>query len=179
MPTTFFEPFSDYLRTSRGGSEPLAGVFVGGCVERGDGSSFRRKAHAHCAKGDKWRGWICVRSAKRLFNGSKPSLLMWHELTHILTNQGHTARFEAKMRELCGRSDIRGYRMRKAARRKQVAAMPTRYEFQRIIDAHMPSCTKGCGRRAEGYLVRFKGNGMRSDATCEPCARRVSAELQK
>lgn len=75
---------------------PKAKVFVGGCIERGDGSSFRRSAHAHCMKGDKYKGWICVRSKKpetlRLPDG-EPTNLMKHEYAHILTEQGHTKKF--------------------------------------------------------------------------------------
>ena len=75
-------------------------VFVGGCVERGDGSSFRRKAHAHCNKTDPHKGTICVRSAKRLYTPSgKPSYLMYHELAHILTGHGHDIVFIRKMLE--------------------------------------------------------------------------------
>ena len=59
---------------------PRAKVFVGGCVERGDGSSFRASAHAHVK--DSFAGWICVRSKKpetlRLPNG-EPRNLMKHE----------------------------------------------------------------------------------------------------
>ena len=67
-------------------------VFVGGCVERGDSSSFRAKAHAH-TKGE-YKGTICVRSQKRLYTQSgKPSHLMWHELAHIVTGEGHTKKF--------------------------------------------------------------------------------------
>ena len=75
-------------------------VFVGGCVERGDGSSFRRKAHAHTSKDDIHYGMICVRSSKRLYTPSgKPSYLMWHELAHIITGHGHDIIFIRKMRE--------------------------------------------------------------------------------
>lgn len=68
----------------------VKGIFVGGCVERGVGSSFRAKAHAHCFRKDPYFGWICVRSAKRLGEVSgqevtKPSALLWHEYAHILT----------------------------------------------------------------------------------------------
>lgn len=70
-------------------------VFVGGCVERGVGSSFRRQAHAHNHKRDPRYGWICVRSPKRLKTPSgKPSTLMYHEYAHMLVpNQGHTAKW--------------------------------------------------------------------------------------
>ena len=59
-------------------------LFVGGCVDRGDGSSFRRKAHAHVVEANK--GWICIRSAKRVYiNGTtRPSKLVWHEVAHCL-----------------------------------------------------------------------------------------------
>jgi len=68
----------------------VKGIFVGGCVKRGVGSSFRAKAHAHCWTDDPYFGWICVRSAKRLgeVQGqeiTKPSQLLWHEYAHILT----------------------------------------------------------------------------------------------
>ena len=88
-------------------------VFVGGCVERGEGSSFRAKAHAHNLKGDPWFGYICVRSLKRIgawlpmsdnfFDGeiTKPSRTLIHELAHILTpNHGHDEAWRHKMKEL-------------------------------------------------------------------------------
>ncbi len=58
MPQLQFEEFAKYPQ--------FKGLFVGGCVERGDGSRFRRKAHAHTSKRDALRGWICVLSPKRL-----------------------------------------------------------------------------------------------------------------
>lgn len=76
----------------------VKGVFVEGCVERGDGSSFRRKAHAHTSKTDKHSGWICIRSRKRLIQKS----LLIHELAHILTGHGHDDIFRRKVRELGG-----------------------------------------------------------------------------
>jgi len=77
------------------GYERLKGIFVGGCV---DGKkSFRRVAHAHTAKSDH-AGWICVRKAARV--GDRR--LMLHELAHILTDEGHTDAFYAKVAELNG-----------------------------------------------------------------------------
>jgi hypothetical protein len=67
----------------------VRGIFVGGCVDRGDGSSFRRRAHAHCQKVGgqygEWHGWICFRSPKRLWvsGTNRPSQLLWHEVAHI------------------------------------------------------------------------------------------------
>ena len=84
----------------------VKGVFVGGCVKRGAGSSFRAKAHAHNVKGGTHFGWICFRSAKRLGEVTgdvitKPSQLLWHEYAHILTpNHPHDDTWRKKMKEL-------------------------------------------------------------------------------
>lgn len=63
----------------------VKGIYVGGCVERGEGSRFHAKAHAHCRPSDPYRGWICFLSAKRLV--SKEICL--HELAHLITPGGH------------------------------------------------------------------------------------------
>ena len=84
----------------------VKGIFVGGCVKRGVGSSFRAKAHTHNMTDDKYFGWICVRSLKRVgeVKGNvitKPSQLLWHEYAHILTpNHGHDDAWRNKMKEL-------------------------------------------------------------------------------
>ena len=74
---------------------PKAKVFVGGCVERGEGSSFRASAHAHTKAGE-FQGCICVRSKKpeilRLPDG-EPTNLIKHEYAHVLTLEGHTKRY--------------------------------------------------------------------------------------
>lgn len=77
----------------------MKGLFVGGCVERGDGSSFRAKAHAHISGRNK--GWICVRKASRLADRE----LMIHELAHIITGHGHDDTFRAMVRKLGGTLD--------------------------------------------------------------------------
>src|SRR6267142_943204 len=93
MPQINYEPYAKFPE--------VKGVFVGGCVEHGDGSSFRRIAHAHTSGPDK--GMVCVRSPKRLWHmdgAPKPSLTMVHELAHIVTNQGHTDKWRKSYKEL-------------------------------------------------------------------------------
>ncbi len=90
-------------------------VFIGGCIERGVGSSFRAKAHAHNDKTDPDFGVLCFRSIKRLgeyhtitnSDGTiiivvdKPSRLLLHEYAHILApNQYHNKTFDRRYREL-------------------------------------------------------------------------------
>lgn len=82
---------------------PNVPVFIGGCIDRGRGSSFRRKAHAHIS-GCTNAGFICVRSIKRVFmrDGIRPSHLMIHELAHIVSNQGHTDKWRKTVHKLGG-----------------------------------------------------------------------------
>lgn len=95
MPEIRFKHFDEYRD-----SGVLRGVFLGGCAERGDGSSFRRKGHYH------WEGpkanWICIRSRKRLMTRTgKPSELMLHELAHgFAPKQWHSKTFRKKLKEL-------------------------------------------------------------------------------
>lgn len=91
--------------------DPRIKIFIGGCIERGIGSSFRHTAHAHNSTHygklkviDPDFGTICFRSIKRIGryktieyeDGSitikiiKPSQTLLHEIAHILTpNHGH------------------------------------------------------------------------------------------
>lgn len=90
---------------------PRAKVFIGGCVKRGEGSSFRASAHAHTSS-SQYQGWICVRSKKpetlRLPDGT-PSNLMKHEYAHILTLEGHTRRFWETLAKIGGFMERESY----------------------------------------------------------------------
>lgn len=92
----------------------LKGVFIGGCVDRGVGSSFRAQAHAHTS--GKNKGWICIRGWRRLYQRQ----LLLHELAHILTGQGHTDVWRTRLRQLGGRVPAR-YRKRKVSKRTPCA----------------------------------------------------------
>lgn len=74
----------------------VIGVFVGGCVDRGDGSSFRAKAHAHDK--DPHKGWICHRGTKWL----KCRELLLHEVAHVLTGAGHNDKWRKKVIDIGG-----------------------------------------------------------------------------
>lgn len=77
----------------------VVGLFVGGCVDRGIGSRFRARAHAHTSGPN--RGWICVLSHRRIRTaGGKLTRLMWHEYAHIVTGHGHDDVWRRKMAEL-------------------------------------------------------------------------------
>lgn len=75
----------------------VAGVFVGGCVARGDGSGFRRQAHAHHPDG-RFAGWICIRSPRRIGERS----LILHELAHVVSGEGHSDAFRRALVALGG-----------------------------------------------------------------------------
>lgn len=79
----------------------VKGIFVGGCIKRGEGSRFRAKAHTHTLKGDEHQGWICVLSAKRLAS----RWIMLHEAAHAITGLGHVDKWRAKLLEIGGTLD--------------------------------------------------------------------------
>lgn len=77
----------DVLRAA--GWTSVAGVFAGGCIERGVGSSFRAMAHTHRPDDGLVAGWICVRSPRRLLTpAGRPSRLLRHEVAHVLAGAG-------------------------------------------------------------------------------------------
>jgi hypothetical protein len=75
------------------------GIFAGGCVARGIGSSFRRSAHAHTH--DAHTGWICLRTARHATNRA----LLLHELAHVITRRGHDDRWRTELLALGGSLD--------------------------------------------------------------------------
>lgn len=82
------------------GHPELQGVFVGGCVARGEGSRFRHKAHAH--NSGEHKGWICILSARRL----ECKELLLHELAHLISGCGHTDKWRKVLLELGGTLDV-------------------------------------------------------------------------
>jgi hypothetical protein len=82
------------------------GVFMGGCIERKEGSSIRRSAHAHGNKKGKYFGWICMKSGKpeRFVKNGKLSNLAKHELSHIVSaTNDHGKEFCNALIDLGGR----------------------------------------------------------------------------
>ena len=79
--------------------EEIKGVFVGGCVARGEGSRFRAKAHAHIE--GKFKGWLCFLSNKWLHVKE----LWLHEIAHLLTDSGHDDKWRSKVIEIGGTID--------------------------------------------------------------------------
>lgn len=77
----------------------VKGVFVGGCIERGEGSRFRAKAHTHFH--GEFIGWVCVLSTKRLASRE----LMLHEAAHAITGLGHVDKWRAKLLQIGGTLD--------------------------------------------------------------------------
>ena len=191
MPVVEFPEFEKYKELG------YKGTFVGGCVERGDGSSFRRRAHAHCFDGDPHKGWICVRSPKRLrMANGKPSMLMLHEMAHILTpNHWHDDVWRSKVRELGGRISRwetkeyhrqRGYGQHKrrcpvTAKERQVEVAEetkkesaAKQEMQKVIgdaDAKYMGPAKGGGKwfknHKTGTLYRVEGNEVKETRKSE------------
>lgn len=87
----------------------VKGLFVGGCVERGDGSRFRALAHAHTSKQSLYHGWICVLSTRRALvtESGNLSQIMLHEVAHIISGDGHTDKWRKVCKEIGYRLPLR------------------------------------------------------------------------
>jgi hypothetical protein len=84
----------------------VRGVFVGGCIEHGEGKwrDPANAAHSHLERG-MVRGWICLSSDRFLLmvDGSgRPNPVLTHEAGHVITEQGHTQKWAATVRALGG-----------------------------------------------------------------------------
>jgi hypothetical protein len=97
----------------------VRGLFLGGCVARGFGvrhlGGGSKGAHAHTSGPN--RGWICFGST-RLLDSREARL---HELAHVVTREGHTARWREYLLQIGGTIDevpgiLRSYYPRKRAR---------------------------------------------------------------
>ena len=82
--------------------DEVRGVFVGGCVKKSDKTGKHRRlsafAHAHCGLGDRYKRWVCFRTADLLNNRQ----LVLPELAHVLTGEGHNDKWRACLLELGG-----------------------------------------------------------------------------
>ena len=199
MPVVEFPEFEKYKELG------YKGTFVGGCIERGDGSSFRRRAHAHCFDVDSHKGWICVRSPRRLrMANGRPSMLMLHEMAHILTpNHWHDDVWRSKVKELGGRISRwetkeyhrqRGYGKKRrcpvTAKERQVAVSEetkkegaVREEMQAVTkdpDAKYMGPAKGGGKwfknHKTGTLYRVEGNEVKETRKSEVAVSKKKAK---
>lgn len=93
----------------------VAGVSLGGCclafgTERK--GAMRRRAHAHTGAQSAMRGWICFLSSKpervRTATG-RPTTTLIHEVGHIVTWEGHTARWRKAVSALGAPAEARKY----------------------------------------------------------------------
>ena len=99
------------------------GVFLGGCIERKEGSNIRPSAHCHChiSKKEfegsiktkdgryrsKWFGWVCLKSSnpEKLVRDGKVTNLFKHELAHLMSAKkgGYGKEFCRALVELNGK----------------------------------------------------------------------------
>ena len=91
--------------------EGYRGTFLGGCIERKEGSNIRPSGHCHLIYNkDKTRknyaGYICIKSKKpeRCVKDGKLTSLFKHELAHLLDmnrgGSGYGKRFKLACNEL-------------------------------------------------------------------------------
>ena len=108
-------PVEIYERIFRAG---YRGTFLGGCIERKEGSNIRRSGHCHLigkenerrekryGSKDKFSGYICIKShyADRCVKDGKLTPLFKHELAHLIDmsrgGTGYGKGFKAACNEL-------------------------------------------------------------------------------
>lgn len=79
-----------------------------------DGHKIKERAHAHIPsdKGGRCVGWICIRDGQYLWTiNNKPSMLLLHEVAHILSDSGHNKKWRETYHKLGGKlywNDKRG-----------------------------------------------------------------------
>ena len=135
------QPDITALLRSRGW--PVQGVFVGGSVSRGIGSSFRAMAHTHTRPEHGFEGWICVRSAKRLLTASEqPTRILLHEVAHVLAPKAKhgSPTFIAALASVGIRTD--GYSTAGRNRAAGIKRQPRRV----TVHSHLAGepCNNGC-----------------------------------
>lgn len=84
----------------------IKGVFVGGCVEHGEGiwRTPGMAAHSHLNRGPA-QNWICLTEDRFLLmvDGSgRPNPVLTHEAGHVVTGQAHTREWAATVRKMGG-----------------------------------------------------------------------------
>jgi hypothetical protein len=80
------------------GHKELKGVCVGACIYNGRwGTKVPHSAHAHIERDNsKYAGWICFEDEKAF---AKRTTCL-HELAHIVSNSGHTAKWAREYEKL-------------------------------------------------------------------------------
>lgn len=63
----------------------LKGICIGQCIDKSCSISPQHIAHAHSAKSDPYRGWLCFRYKYLL----KIKLVLLHEMAHLIANKNY------------------------------------------------------------------------------------------
>jgi len=104
MPILIGEPLDILEKVWKHG---YRGTFLGGCIERKEGSNIRSSAHVHCGNTDPFFGWVCIKSKKegRVVRDGKATNLWKHELANLMSVKqgGYGKAFCKALVELGGR----------------------------------------------------------------------------
>lgn len=88
----------------------LWGIFVGGCVdERGAWRLWEEsRSHAHNAKDDPWKGWVCILHPKDVLTPTgKMTSTLAHEVAHLMCpNHLHSPRWKREITKMGYGSEI-------------------------------------------------------------------------